>query len=167
MIGPAAYIDVLFMVHQQVAFCVSSTLQEGIAVALEQSMERNYFPQLCQFFQKKRDSLLQVLAGTQGLLRPITPEGSYFILADTARIPDRYFWDASDSSSRDFQLCRWMTREIGVVCLFSVSPLTSRLLFLPLRSIQKLTKIWRKIWLALRFANKTNRLNWRENDLPS
>lgn len=113
IVAPESLIDALSCAHQNVAFSVATPLQEGIAVALEQAESRQYFTALKQMFARKRDALCSVL--TEAGLRPTIPEGSYFVLADTSVVKDSLFVNSSDSSSRDFQFCRWLTREIGVV----------------------------------------------------
>jgi aspartate/methionine/tyrosine aminotransferase len=113
IIGSEPLIDALSCAHQNTVFSVGTPLQEGIAVALEQSESRNYFPELRSMFTKKRDALCQVLKDAG--LQPTVPEGSYFILADTSIVKDSLFMDSNDSSSRDFQFCRWLTKHIGVV----------------------------------------------------
>lgn len=113
LIGPDPLIDALSCAHQNVVFSVGTPLQEGIAVALEQSDTRRYFPAMAEMFTKKRDALCNVLKSVG--LQPTVPEGSYFVLADTSVVKDSLFFDSSDPSSRDFQFCRWLTKNIGVV----------------------------------------------------
>lgn len=114
-IGPSVLIERLQAVHTNVAFCVPSPLQEGIAVALEKAEELNYFKSLHDLFENKRKHLCDVL--TKSGLKPVIPEGSYFIMADTSNIADDVFFDEKDEAPRDYQFCRWMTKTIGVTAI--------------------------------------------------
>jgi aspartate/methionine/tyrosine aminotransferase len=82
-----------------------------VAVALEQVAERDYFKWLRTMYQQKRDKLLGAL--NEVGLRPVSPDGSYFILVDTARL------DVSIEPGyrRDYSVCRWFTREVGVAAI--------------------------------------------------
>jgi aspartate/methionine/tyrosine aminotransferase len=62
-------------------------------------------------YQAKRDMLLQALAAAG--LRPMTPDGSYFIVVDTGTlsVPEQA------GVRRDVAVCRWLTCEIGVAAI--------------------------------------------------
>ena len=113
--------EVIQRVHTNVAFSVATPLSEAVAVALEESESRNYFPQLRDMFSKKRAKLLNVLS--ESGLNPIAPQGSYFILADTSKIDDSRFLDkqalatGTPGTTRDYQFCRWLTKDIGVAAI--------------------------------------------------
>jgi aspartate/methionine/tyrosine aminotransferase len=66
-------------------------------------------------YTRKRNLLAAALRGAG--INPVMPEGSFFIMGDTShiRLPDPY---ASDKSvTRDWSLCRYLTREIGVAAI--------------------------------------------------
>jgi aspartate/methionine/tyrosine aminotransferase len=56
-------------------------------------------------------------------LKPIAPEGSFFIIADTSNInlPETYMHETTAASGpimrRDWAMCRFLTKEIGVACI--------------------------------------------------
>lgn len=70
-------------VHQFNVFCVNTPAQYGIAEFLKRKDEYLSLP---EFFQKKRDFLMNGLSSTP--FKIIQPEGSYFLLADYSDISD-------------------------------------------------------------------------------
>jgi aspartate/methionine/tyrosine aminotransferase len=88
-----------------------------VAVAFEKVSleEREYFQSLKQTLEKKRDKLCSTLSKV-GLV-PVVPQGSYFVLADTSKINPKLFMNPEDPSSKDYQFCRWLTKEIGVAAI--------------------------------------------------
>jgi len=122
-IAPPHFITALGMIHQFDSFTHGTPLQEGIAVAFEQAQEKNYFPELKQMYWRRRDKLVKTLLDCG--LAPVTPKGSYFVMADTSSVPSSLFMgkglaepgiggDGPKEETRDYQFCRWLTREIGV-----------------------------------------------------
>jgi len=107
----------IWLTHTNTTFCSIAPLQEAIGIGFEKAMteENTYFQSMKSDLQRKRDKLCKILESVN--LQPIVPQGSYFILADTSLIPLSLFYSASDSSSRDYQFCRWLTKEIGVACI--------------------------------------------------
>jgi len=114
VVGPKELTEAVFMVHQNVPFCVATPLQEAVAIAFEKLLEeqKNYFPRLRDIYQKKRDKMSQILVNS-GLI-PIKPQGSYFILAETGQIP-KEIYVKNQKSNKDYEFCRWLANEIGVV----------------------------------------------------
>jgi aspartate/methionine/tyrosine aminotransferase len=110
-IAPPHLAHALTMAHQWIPFAVATPLQEAVAVALEQAEERDYFAELRTMYQAKRDLLLNALDDVG--LTPMTPDGSYFIVVDTRKLPV----DAQPGARRDVAVCRWFTREIGVAAI--------------------------------------------------
>ena len=110
-IAPANLVHAIVMAHQWIPFAVSTPMQEAVAVALEVAPERDYFNWLSQMYQAKRDKLLQALNDAN--LKPVSPDGSYFILVDTSHLDV----PIEAGSRRDFSLCRWFTRAIGVAAI--------------------------------------------------
>jgi aspartate/methionine/tyrosine aminotransferase len=110
-IAPPLLTQAIVMAHQWIPFAVATPLQEAVAVALEQAGPQGYFPRLASMYQAKRDMLLQALAAAG--LRPMTPDGSYFIVVDTSTLPV----PEQPGVRRDVAVCRWLTREIGVAAI--------------------------------------------------
>ncbi len=110
-IAPPHLAHAVTMAHQWIPFAVATPLQEAVAVALEQAEERDYFAELRSMYQAKRDLLLNALDDV-GLM-PMTPDGSYFIVVDTSKLPV----GVAPGTRRDVAVCRWFTREIGVAAI--------------------------------------------------
>lgn len=68
-------IEGIFIVHQNVPFCVPTPLQEAVAIGFEKTMneEKKYFPWLKEMYQNKRDLMCNILKNS-GLI-PIVPQG--------------------------------------------------------------------------------------------
>ena len=98
------------------AFVLATPLQEATAVAFEQANSLNYWQELKDMYLRKREKLIKILDKCN--LDPITPEGSYFVLADTQRIPnERIQGQFVGDGERDYRFCRWLTTEIGVAAI--------------------------------------------------
>jgi len=110
-ISPPAIAHAILMGHQWIPFTVATPLQEAVGVGMELAPERDYFRWLSQMYRAKRDKLLDVLEEVD--LTPVRPDGSYFILADSSRLDV----PAEPGVRRDVNICRWMTREIGVAAI--------------------------------------------------
>ncbi len=110
-IAPAYLANAIFMAHQWIPFAVATPLQEAVACALEQVEERNYFDWLSHMYAAKRDKLLNVLHAVG--LRPVQPDGSYFILFETAHLDA----PVEPGTRRDFSVCRWFTSQVGVAAI--------------------------------------------------
>lgn len=104
-VGPATLNAALRAVHQFVTFATATPFQEALAVALETARERGYYSQLRDEYTQRRDLLAGALDAAG--LPPLPIGGSYFLLADIARLgfPD------------DVAFCRYLTAEIGVAAI--------------------------------------------------
>jgi methionine transaminase len=83
-VAPAALSSELRKVHQFVTFTVATPLQEGLADFLE--AEPGAANGLPAFYQRLRDQLVELLAGSRFSLRPTA--ATYFQLADYSAISD-------------------------------------------------------------------------------
>ncbi|MFO7632569.1 MAG: aminotransferase class I/II-fold pyridoxal phosphate-dependent enzyme [Caldilinea sp.] len=109
--APPRLAHAILMAHQWIPFAVSTPMQEAIAVALEEAAEQDYFDWLAKMYQGKRDRLLDVLDAAG--LTPMAPDGSYFIIVDTASLDA----PVKPGERRDIAVCRWLTQEIGVAAI--------------------------------------------------
>ena len=73
---------------------------EILAEALEQAEARDYFNELRTMYHAKRDLLLNALDDVG--LTPMTPDGSYFIIVDTSKLPVK----VAEGARRDVSVCR-------------------------------------------------------------
>lgn len=92
-----------FRTHQFMTFCGAAPLQEAAAVAL--AAGDDYYAQLAQDYQAKRDYLMSVLQ-TAGL-PPIAPAGTYFVMVDIGGL----------GFADDVAFCRHLTTQIGVAAI--------------------------------------------------
>jgi len=92
------------MAKQLFTFAGGTPFQSAIAAGLR--LPNSYFEQLARDLQTKRNLLMTALAYAH--LRPITPEGTYFITADIShRFPEM------DS----VEFCRALPHQCGVVAI--------------------------------------------------
>ena len=104
-VGPADLLQAMFRMRQFMTFCGAAPLQEAAAVALEMADGMGYYTELARQYQQKRDFLRAALAEVG--LRPITPQGTYFVMA---RIDGLGFGD-------DVGFCRHLTTQTGVAAI--------------------------------------------------
>jgi len=90
-------------IHQYVTFCSFTPAQIAIAKMLKEQPE--HIPQLANFYQQKRDLLINALEGSRFNILP--SKGTYFLLLDYASI----------STLNDREFCQWLTKEIGVAAI--------------------------------------------------
>jgi aspartate/methionine/tyrosine aminotransferase len=107
VIGPAALSDGLRRIHQWIPFAVATPLQLAASRVLREAGPRGYYPTLVAQYQARRDRLLQILRDAG--LRPIVPEGTYFVVAD--------FSGLGDWADDDLAFCRRLTTEVGVAAI--------------------------------------------------
>ncbi len=103
--GPADLIQAVFRTHQFMTFCGAAPFQEAAAEALGWAEESNYYAELNQAYTRRRDFLVQALQAAG--LRPLTPQGTYFILADIAPL----------GFSDDVAFCQQLTTQAGVAAI--------------------------------------------------
>jgi N-succinyldiaminopimelate aminotransferase len=89
--------------HQFVTFATSAPFQEAIATALR--LPDSFFTNLISSYREKRHQLVEVL-GYAGL-KPVTPEGTYYTMADTSIA----------GFDDDVAFCRYLTTEVGVCAI--------------------------------------------------
>lgn len=105
--GPAPLIRALRLAHQWIPYAVATPLQLAAAQALAQASrpESKYFDSLRADFQRRCALLLEALRASP--LKPLAPEGGYFIMADASALgyPD------------DWTLCEELPKRIGVAAI--------------------------------------------------
>ena len=80
----ARWIPAISYFHDLAYVCAPSALQHGVAAGLEELPE-SFYSDLVRDYQKKREMICEALrvAG----LEPSVPAGSYYVLADAAKVP--------------------------------------------------------------------------------
>lgn len=100
-----ALMDAIQMGVQWIRFAVATPLQLASATAIQASATNGYYDELTNDYQKKRDFLVDALKAAG--LRPLVPEGTYFVIADTSD------WGFGNDES----FCRHLATEVGVVAI--------------------------------------------------
>jgi methionine aminotransferase len=95
-------------IHQYVTFCSFTPAQIAIAQMLNE--QPAHITALANFYQQKRDLLVNALKDSRFTLLP--SKGTYFLLLDYSAI----------STLNDREFCEWLTKEVGVAAI-PLSPL--------------------------------------------
>jgi N-succinyldiaminopimelate aminotransferase len=103
VIAPPALRAAVQGVHQYVTFATAAPLQAAVARALR--LPDAYFLDLARGYRARRDFLVAALS--EAGLRPFSPQGTYFVLAEFPPGPHE----------DDFAFCRFLTREVGVAAI--------------------------------------------------
>ncbi len=78
--------SILGAINDLVYVCAAAPLQYGVAVGIQQ-LGVEFYEELQQSFQRKRDRFCQVLQDIG--LSPTIPQGAYYVLADVSCLPGR------------------------------------------------------------------------------
>ena len=105
--------------HQWLSFSTCTPLQAAVAVMHDEALKPfeghdSYFAYLTATYQRRRALLSEKLTAVG--LRPIAPQGGFFIVADTSRVRIPAEYD-DGSVTRDWAFCRWLTKEVGVCAI--------------------------------------------------
>lgn len=93
--GPPEYLTRLGHINDLVYICAPAPLQRGVARALE-VLDDSFYQALGAEYQVKRDKICGAL--DRAGITPYAPEGAYYVLADTSRLP------GADSKARVMHL---------------------------------------------------------------
>ncbi len=103
VIGANPLVTGIFRARQFISFAVASVLQWA-AIEILNSPD-DYFIELQTNYQKKRDYLYHALQQTP--LKPLLPQGGYFVMADTSAL----------NPENDRAFAEYLIREHGVACI--------------------------------------------------
>lgn len=120
VVGPAPRIQAISRAHQFIIFSIATPFQEAVATALAEAEKNNYFSELRESYQKKRDFLYSALDDAG--LNPVRPQGSFFIVADVSHIKLRDDQGRTGITNlcpdvHDWRVCRWLTTDVGVAAI--------------------------------------------------
>lgn len=121
--GNSKLIQPIMLANQWIQFCVSSPTQKAFSEIItisDQPYEgfTDYYTFISDVYEKKRNHLMESLK--KGNLDPITPEGGFFIMANTSKhkFDAKYINEpgptGSSPVSRDWGFARFLTQEVGV-----------------------------------------------------
>lgn len=113
--GPANLLVNLQMVHQNSVYTNATPIQEAIGVAFEAELKRLgspecYFNSISVELKSKRDFMVQFLQ--EAGMKPIVPEGGYFLLADWSQLADKVDFSSETDPQRDYRFTKWMSRNL-------------------------------------------------------
>jgi len=125
-LGPAALVRGVIVTNQWVQFSVSTPAQQAIADCFSRAAQpyegcATYFAWLAARYARKRAVLCAGLAAAG--LPPITPEGAFFVMADTTAVdvPPAYMARTSAACGpvmrRDWAFCTFLAHEVGVIAI--------------------------------------------------
>ncbi|KAK4882020.1 hypothetical protein RN001_005339 [Aquatica leii] len=115
--GPANLMYNLQMVHQNCVYTCNTPMQEAVARGFEYELTRLgqdecYFVSLPRELEVKRDYMIKFL--TEAGMKPIIPEGGYFIMADFAPLLPRCDLSKETDPYVDYKFTKWMSKNIGL-----------------------------------------------------
>ena len=116
--GPQHLIHALQTVHQNCVYTCATNLQEAVAMGLELERGRMdhpdcYFHSLPADLEPKRDRMADML--TMVGMKPIIPEGGYFMLADFSGLNVDY--EDGTNDLKDYKFVRWLMKTKGVATI--------------------------------------------------
>lgn len=118
LIGPEHLIKYVSAAHTRICFSSVSPLQEATAVAFEQADAHNFWEASKAEMQAKVRRFNEVW---DELGLPYSdPEGGYFVMANLAKVklPEDYeFPPHVASRPRDFKLCWFLIKELGIAAI--------------------------------------------------
>ncbi|XP_074077847.1 kynurenine--oxoglutarate transaminase 3 isoform X3 [Macrotis lagotis] len=112
-IGPRSLIKQMQTVQQNSIFTCATPLQEALARAFQIDIKRMndpecYFYSLARELEVKRDRMIQLLRSIG--LKPIVPEGGYFIIADVSAL-NVGLSDRKKNEAYDYKFVMWMIKN--------------------------------------------------------
>lgn len=115
-IGPEHLIKNCMVVHQNCIYANPTPTSEAVARAFEIELARLdspdcYFKSIGRDLQKKRDKIAKVL--TDIGMKPVIPEGGYFIMADWSELAEKYNIDLSSEkdAQKDYRFVKWLSKN--------------------------------------------------------
>ncbi|KAK9891449.1 hypothetical protein WA026_014682 [Henosepilachna vigintioctopunctata] len=115
--GPANLMVNLQMIHQNCVYTGTTPIQEAVAISFEKEISRLgadecFFYSLPRELEAKRDMMAKAL--TDVGMKPVIPEGGYFMLTDWSPIASQIDLSNESDIYRDYKFTKWMTKNIGL-----------------------------------------------------
>jgi aspartate/methionine/tyrosine aminotransferase len=105
VLAPPELTTAVRRIHQYLTFAIVTPMQHATAQALAIAAQNGYYQEVASSYQARRDLLAQALH--EAGLKPLLPQGSYFIMADITGLP----------FANDVAFCHYLTREVGVAAI--------------------------------------------------
>jgi kynurenine aminotransferase len=118
LIGPEHLIKYVSAAHTRICYSSVSPLQEATAVAFEEADKRGFWEESKKEMKSKMDQFTEVFRELD--LPYSDPEGGYFVLANLSKVKlpaDYDFPPHVASRPRDFKLCWFLIKELGVAAI--------------------------------------------------
>lgn len=115
--GPANLMHNLQMVHQNCVYVCTTPIQEAVACGFEHELtqlgkDECYFISLPRELEGKRDYMVKFLS--EAGMKPIIPEGGYFIMADYSPLVKNIDLSSEKDKYKDYRFTKWMTKNVGL-----------------------------------------------------
>lgn len=115
--GPANLMVNLQMIHQNCVYTGTTPIQEAVAISFEKEISRLgsndcFFIQLARELEAKRDMMVKALI--EAGMKPVIPEGGYFILTDWSPISKFIDLNSEKDKYKDYKFTKWMTKKLGL-----------------------------------------------------
>uniref|UniRef100_A0A674MC95 Kynurenine aminotransferase 1 n=1 Tax=Takifugu rubripes TaxID=31033 RepID=A0A674MC95_TAKRU len=107
-------------IHQNTVYHCATPAQEAVARGFEREYEvfgtpESYFQQLPAMLHHKKNKLASLLKSVG--LKPIMPEGGYFMTADFSSIKVDCDDPSSKDEAKDFRFVKWLIKEKGLATI--------------------------------------------------
>jgi len=112
--GPEHLIRNCGVVHQNCVYACPTPIQEAVARGFEKELGRlgdkeSYFKSISVDLKGKRDYLAEVL--TDVGMKPVIPEGGYFMMADWSSLADKIDLSSEVDEQRDYRFVKWLSKN--------------------------------------------------------
>jgi len=112
--GPEHLIRNCGVVHQNCVYACPTPIQEAVARAFEKELGRLgdrecYFRSISEDLAGKRDFVVNMLEEVG--MRPVVPQGGYFIMADWSDLGDKVDLSSESDVNKDYRFVKWLTKN--------------------------------------------------------
>ena len=112
--GPTNLIRPMQLIHQNTIYVCPTPIQEAVAIGFETEIQRlgtpdSYWSQLAEMLNVKRDRMVQLLSNAD--MKPVVPEGGYFLLADFSAVADRVDLTSETDEQKDYRFVKWLAKN--------------------------------------------------------
>jgi len=115
--GPEHLIRNCGVVHQNCVYACPTPIQEAVAMGFEKEIDRLgnpdcYFQSISVDLASKRDFIVEMLNDVG--MKPVVPEGGYFIMADWSHLADKVDLSSESDPQRDYRFVKWLSKNRGL-----------------------------------------------------
>ncbi|XP_028664863.1 kynurenine--oxoglutarate transaminase 1 isoform X2 [Erpetoichthys calabaricus] len=119
-IGPHRILKHLQTVHQNSVYHTATAAQEAVARGFQRELDvlgrpESYLFQLPRQLQEKRNRLVECLLSVG--MRPIIPEGGYFLIVDISALNVELPEPADEEEPYDYRFAKWLIKTKGMATI--------------------------------------------------